>query len=184
MGAQNAKDLLAVTGGAVKFADFDAPVPTGPDFVFDPAIYKDLGALKTQPSLIPSKTTQTVTLWNMSDVTLGSSTSYTLSFGSAQIDRENVELFFNPDNIGTDGSFTPGTNSWSGQLFILLFMADTEALLWVPNATYTDQGTIDFLKNDLAELNSTFACNPDNKLNGAPWKFWPGKPLTPATPAE
>jgi hypothetical protein len=178
MATIDAKKTFAVTGGAVKYAASSAAFPTGPNFVFDPTIWHDLGLLKKQPSLTPKITTNTASLWNGADITLGSSEAYDLSFSSAQFDYETFKLQFNFDELDEDGGFTPGDTNWEGQLAVILFRSNDISLLHAPSATLTDKGAIDFLKNDLSELSFTFALNPDQRLgNGKPWKFFPGTPL-------
>jgi hypothetical protein len=184
MSEKNTANIFSAIGGAVKFADHDAEFPTGADFEFDPAVWGDLGLIKTPPSLTPDLTTNEAEFWNSDTVVLGSSERWTAEFGHGQFDWENGKLIFNFDEIGTDGGFTPGSEPWSGQLAFLVVTARGIALLHIPNATYTSKGTWEFVKKDASEVTSSFACNPDSRLDGGkPWKFFPATPWVKATPA-
>jgi len=173
MAEKDASKLTTVTGGAIKWADSTAPLPTGPNYTFDPTVWHDLGAIKAEPKLSEDITSTTVELWNMDDVTLGSKTAHTLSFSTGQFDYDTIKVRFNAD-FDEDGGFTPGSSQWTGMLACLLFYANHVDLLLAPNATRTGGDDVDFLKNDLTEFSSEFALNPDSRINGKPWKLFPG----------
>lgn len=181
MSTKDAKKLFIVTGGAVKSAPSNAPMPTGPNFVFDPAIWADQGALKTQPSLNPTANSTTVTLWNLDDVTVPGSDSWTLTYGAAQLDYEVLKQLLNFDVVNEDGSVSPGDTAWEGQLAVFLTTAKGVALIHIPNATLTDKGNLDFVKKDATEASFTYACNPDSRIDGKPYKLWLPGGITPET---
>lgn len=180
MALKDAKNLMIVTGGAVKAGDKNAPMPTGPNFAFGPE-WVDHGALKTQPALNPTSNSTTVTLFNLDDVVIPGSDSWTLTYGSAQLDYEVLKSLINFDVVNEDGSVSPGEYAWEGQLAVLLTTARGVGMIHIPNATLTDKGALDFVKKDATEASFTYACNPDSRIDGKPYKLWLPGGIVPQT---